>query len=122
MVRSALPVITAPSLAADTVIAVDASCFASALGPPDFSTDENPVLHMDTVPLAIGTAGSPPAVAAPTQSLWQTASPNSPPSTAVLKDQAKIRPHAGGVLTKVKITAKNWLGRLRVEITHIRKL
>jgi hypothetical protein len=70
---SALPVITAPYLAAGTVIALDAASFASALGLPEFSIDENPVVHMDTAPAAIGTAGSPAVVAAPTQSLWQTA-------------------------------------------------
>ena len=70
---SALPVITAPYLTAGTVVAVDAAAFASALGAPDFSVDENPTVHMDTVPLPIGTPGAPPVVASPTQSLWQTA-------------------------------------------------
>jgi Phage capsid family len=66
-------VISSPRVAAGTVIAVDAAAFASALGVPDFATDENPVLHMDTAPSQIGTAGTPNVVAAPTQSLWQTA-------------------------------------------------
>jgi hypothetical protein len=31
-------------------------------------------------------------------------------------------PRESSVLTKIRITAKNWLGRLRIEITHSRKL
>jgi hypothetical protein len=73
LAQSALPVIAAPYLAADQVVAVDAAAFASALGAPDFNVSENPTVHMDTVPLPIGTPGSPAVVAAPTQSLWQTA-------------------------------------------------
>jgi len=73
LAHSSLPVIAAPYLAADQVVAVDAAAFASALGAPDFNVSENPTVHMDTVPLPIGTHGSPAVVAAPTQSLWQTA-------------------------------------------------
>ena len=66
--------IAAPYLPADQIIAVDAAAFASSLGAPDFSTDENPTVHMEsTAPLPIATPGSPPTIAAPTQSLWQTA-------------------------------------------------
>ncbi|XIA64904.1 hypothetical protein ACFIOY_40205 [Bradyrhizobium sp. TZ2] len=71
--QAPLPVIAAPYLAADQIVAVDAAAFASSLGPPDFSTDENPTVHMESVPLPIGTPGSPATVAAPSQSLWQTA-------------------------------------------------
>jgi hypothetical protein len=72
--QSPLPVIAAPTLAADQIIAVDAAAFASSLGAPDFSTDENPTVHMESAaPLPIATPGSPPTIAAPTQSLWQTA-------------------------------------------------
>jgi hypothetical protein len=35
--QSPLPVIAAPTLAADQIIAVDAAAFASSLGAPDFS-------------------------------------------------------------------------------------
>jgi hypothetical protein len=72
--QAPLPVIAAPYLPADQIIAVDAAAFASSLGAPDFSTDENPTVHMEsTAPLPIATPGSPPTIAAPTQSLWKTA-------------------------------------------------
>lgn len=49
--------------------------------------------------------------------------PNEPPSTtAITKSFAKTTPatpHAG-YLTKITIRCKNWLGRLRVDITHKR--
>jgi hypothetical protein len=70
----AIPVIVAPNLPADQVVMVDASCFASALGTPDFNVSEAPAVHMDTVPLplASGVTGSA-VVAAPQTSMWQTA-------------------------------------------------
>jgi hypothetical protein len=72
------PVLAAPTMPANQVIAVDAFAFASALGAPDFSTDENPAIHMEsTAPLPIiGGTATPPvigSVAAPVTSLWQTA-------------------------------------------------
>jgi hypothetical protein len=69
-----IPIIVAPNLAADTVVMIDASCFASALGTPDFNVSENPSVHMDTVPLplASGATGSA-VVASPQTSMWQTA-------------------------------------------------
>jgi hypothetical protein len=71
---AAVPVITAPYLAAGTVIALDAAAFASALGVPDFSIDENPTVHMSDTPLALVTgAQGAGVVAAPLRSLWQTA-------------------------------------------------
>ncbi len=74
----ALPTIVAPYLAANTAIVVDAAAFASALGVPDFATDENPALHMESaapLPIVGGTAQPPVigSVAAPVQSLWQIA-------------------------------------------------
>jgi HK97 family phage prohead protease len=59
---------------AGRVIAVDAADFATATGDtPRFNVSNEATLHMeDTTPLAIGTAGSPATVAAPTQSLFQT--------------------------------------------------
>jgi HK97 family phage major capsid protein len=71
---AAVPVVTAPYLTVGTVIALDAAAFASALGVPDIATDENPAVHMSDAPLPISTEGSPPTIAAPTSSLWQTAS------------------------------------------------
>jgi len=57
------------------VIAVDAADFVSAVGDaPEFELADTPTLHMeDTTPLQIGTAGAPATVAAPTQSMFQTA-------------------------------------------------
>ena len=40
---AAVPIVIAPFMPADQ----DAAAFASSLGVPDISTDENPVLHMD---------------------------------------------------------------------------
>lgn len=73
LAQASPPVIVAPYLAADTVIAVDAAAFASALGAIDFSVSEEAALHMADAPLQIGTPGSPPTVAAPTSSMWQQA-------------------------------------------------
>jgi hypothetical protein len=66
-------VLSSSSLAAKTVICVASNCVASAIDPaPRFSMAKEATVHMETVPLAIGTAGSPPTVAAPTRSLFQT--------------------------------------------------
>jgi hypothetical protein len=61
-------------LAAGTVMALAVNALAVAADPaPRFSVSKVTALHMeDTTPLAIGTAGAPPTVAAPTRSLWQT--------------------------------------------------
>ena len=56
LAQSPLPIVSAPYLAADQIIAVDSAAFASALGPPDFSTDENPTIHEESAaPLPIST-------------------------------------------------------------------
>lgn len=67
-------IIASTTVAAGRVIAVDADWFASATGDaPRFAVSNEATLHMeDTTPLAIGTAGSPNTVAAPTRSLFQT--------------------------------------------------
>jgi hypothetical protein len=56
------------------VIAIDAADFATATGDaPRFAVSTEATLHEeDTTPLAIGTAGTPNVVAAPTRSLFQT--------------------------------------------------
>ena len=72
LAQAPLPIVGAPYLAADQIIAVDAAAFAPLLGPPDFNVSDDPTVHMESVPLPIGMAGSPATVAAPTQSLWQT--------------------------------------------------
>jgi HK97 family phage prohead protease/HK97 family phage major capsid protein len=57
------------------VIMVRAEDFATATGDvPEFETSNDATLHMeDTTPLQIGTAGTPTVVAAPVQSMFQTA-------------------------------------------------
>lgn len=68
------PVLASSTLAARGMLLVDAADFITATGDtPNFSVSDQAVLHMeDTTPLAIGTAGTPPTVAAPVRSLWQT--------------------------------------------------
>lgn len=68
------PVITSSTMTTDTLILIDAADFITATGDtPNFAVSDQAVLHMeDTTPLAIGTAGTPPTVAAPVRSLWQT--------------------------------------------------
>jgi hypothetical protein len=59
--------------AAKTVIAIASNALASACDPvPRMNINEQTAVHMNDVPLPIGTAGSPNVVAAPTRSLWQT--------------------------------------------------
>lgn len=66
--------ISSLTVPAGRVIAVDAADFATATGDtPLFAVSNEATLHMeDTTPLAIGTAGTPNVIAAPTQSLFQT--------------------------------------------------
>jgi hypothetical protein len=68
------PLILSTTMTADTIIFLDAADFITATGDvPNFSVSDQAVLHMeDTTPLAIGTVGTPPTVAAPVRSLWQT--------------------------------------------------
>lgn len=68
------PLLVSAAVPAKQVILVDAADFFSATGDvPRFDVSDQATLHMeDTAPLAIGTAGTPPVVAAPTRSLWQT--------------------------------------------------
>lgn len=69
-------VIVSSTITAGTLIMVDAADFVSVGGiSPEFDVSEHTTLHMDdTTPLGIGTAGSPATVAAPAQSMFQTAS------------------------------------------------
>jgi HK97 family phage prohead protease/HK97 family phage major capsid protein len=69
-----IPIIQSTNVTATTLILMDAADFASASGEdPRFEVSDQAVLHMeDTTPLAIGSAGTPNVVAAPTRSLWQT--------------------------------------------------
>jgi hypothetical protein len=63
------------AVAADRLIAIDAAAlvfgFANDI---EITAGTDPVVHLDTSPLDIGTPGSPPTVAAPTVSMFQVAS------------------------------------------------
>jgi HK97 family phage prohead protease len=68
------PVIVSSTMPLGTVILVDAADFVSLSGDdPRFEVSDQATLHMeDTTPLAIGTPGTPPTVAAPVRSMFQT--------------------------------------------------
>jgi HK97 family phage major capsid protein len=66
-------VVSSTSIAAGSAYMVDAVDFVSVADAPEFVVSEEATLHMeDTTPLNIGTAGTPPVVAAPVQSMFQT--------------------------------------------------
>ena len=67
-------VLSSSGLAAGVVVAIAPNALVSAIDPaPRFDVSTQSTLHMeDTTPLAIGTAGTPPTVAAPTRNLFQT--------------------------------------------------
>jgi len=69
-----IPIIESTTVTAGTLILIDGADFSSVTGDdPRFEVSDQAVLHMeDTTPLAIGTPGTPPTVAAPARSLWQT--------------------------------------------------
>jgi HK97 family phage major capsid protein len=69
-----IPIIQSTTVPAGWMGILDCADFASVTGDdPRFEVSDQAVLHMeDTTPLAIGTPGSPPTVAAPARSLWQT--------------------------------------------------
>ena len=60
-------------MAAGTVLAIASNALVSATDVvPRFEVSDQATFHLeDATPLAIGTAGSPNTVAAPTKSLWQ---------------------------------------------------
>lgn len=66
--------ITSSTCPVDTMFLIDAADFVTATGDtPRFDVSDQAVLHMeDTTPLQIATSGTPPTVAAPARSLWQT--------------------------------------------------
>jgi HK97 family phage major capsid protein/HK97 family phage prohead protease len=68
------PVIKSMTVPIGMVIIVDAADFASLTGDDArFEMSDQATLHMeDTTPLAIGTPGTPPVVAAPVRSMFQT--------------------------------------------------
>jgi hypothetical protein len=68
------PIIDSGTVPLGTVILVDAADFVTVGGEaPRFEVSDQATLHFeDTTPLDIGTPGTPPVVAAPVKSLWQT--------------------------------------------------
>lgn len=73
---SGITAIASVNVPAGRLIMIDAADFATAVeDQPEFEASEQAVIHMeDTSPAQIGTAGSPNVVAAPVQSMFQTAS------------------------------------------------
>jgi hypothetical protein len=68
-------VLVSTTVTAGMLIMVDAADFVAVSAQPEFEASEHATLHMeDTTPLNIGTAGAPATVAAPAQSMFQTAS------------------------------------------------
>lgn len=68
------PIIKSTVVPTNTLILMDAADYASVTeAAPRFDVSDQAVLHMeDTTPLAISSPGTPPTVAAPSRSLWQT--------------------------------------------------
>jgi hypothetical protein len=67
------PIFASAALAPGTVIAIASRALAFVSRDPRFETTKQSVVHMESAnPLPIGTPGSPPTVAAPATSLWQT--------------------------------------------------
>jgi hypothetical protein len=66
-------VVATPALASGTIVAIEAGAIAYSIDDvPQIDLNKGALYHEDTAPSAIGTAGSPNVVAAPTRSLWQT--------------------------------------------------
>jgi HK97 family phage prohead protease/HK97 family phage major capsid protein len=67
-------VLESTTVPAGHVYMVDAADFVAVNGAPEFEVSETATIHMeDTSPLNIGVVGSPATIAAPTQSMFQTA-------------------------------------------------
>jgi hypothetical protein len=67
-------VVSSSALPNGTVIALAVNALVSIFGVPSFETATQATLHLEgTTPLQIGTPGTPPVVAAPAQSLFQSA-------------------------------------------------
>jgi hypothetical protein len=68
-------IVALPSLGVSpgTVIGFDPAALCSAYdAEPEISSSKEAVIHEDTAPLAIVSAGTPPVIAAPARSLWQS--------------------------------------------------
>ena len=90
------PVLGSPAVAADDVIAIATQGIASATDPvPEISSSRSATVHMDNDPSAISSIGTPNTVAAPTRSLWQTATIG---QTSLQRELAVARPARLGVV------------------------
>jgi hypothetical protein len=71
---SGWPIIDSGTVPLGTVVVIDAADFVAVGGDaPRFEISDQATLHFeDTAPADIGTAGTPPVVAAPVKSMWQT--------------------------------------------------
>jgi hypothetical protein len=71
---SGWPIIDSGTVPLGTAVVVDAADFVAVGGDaPRFEISDQATLHFDdTAPADIGTAGTPPVVAAPVKSMWQT--------------------------------------------------
>jgi hypothetical protein len=65
-------VLTSAALAAPTAIAIAPAALAVCTGAPSFEPSHEGTVHLSTTPGDIGTPGTPPVVAAPVVSAWQS--------------------------------------------------
>jgi hypothetical protein len=65
-------ILASAALAPATAIAIAPAALAVCTGAPSFEPSHNGTVHMSTTPADIGTPGSPPVVAAPVVSAWQS--------------------------------------------------
>jgi hypothetical protein len=73
-IRSGTVILGSVAVPAGRLIAVDPLGIIHGINPmADIQADESTTIHMSDTPANIGTAGSPPVVAAPVQSMFQTA-------------------------------------------------
>jgi hypothetical protein len=67
------PVIPSSALAAGVVMAVATNALVTVVDPqPDIEASQDATLHLSDTPVAIGTAGAPPTIAATTHGLFQS--------------------------------------------------
>ena len=66
-------VLPSPGVALGTIIGLDPQALATGYGPdPEIRSTNNGVIHESDTPVAIGSPGSPPVIAAPSRDLYQT--------------------------------------------------
>jgi hypothetical protein len=70
--RVAYPLYQSAALPAGTIVGLAPGAIASVVEAPRIESSSETVVHMDTAPFDIGTAGTPPTVAARSASMFQT--------------------------------------------------